>query len=69
MTKAQTKKTVCCKECGSQDFFILEDYTWKAYYDEEGEEMVAKNPNSEILEIRCEMCNEELKYEGEVNFQ
>ena len=58
-----------CKKCGSEDFYVNEGLSWKAFVDDEGV-LQCQNACSEIENIFCKKCNAEYSENDfkEVNF-
>ena len=58
-----------CKKCGSEDFWVNEGYTWKAFVDDEGT-LQCQSASSEIENIFCKKCNAEYSADEfkEINF-
>lgn len=49
-----------CTECGSTNFTINEELTWKAHYSEEDNEIVAFNKTCDITWAGCKDCNHDM---------
>ncbi len=58
-----------CKECGSEDFYLGEKYSWKAFVDDEGV-LQCQKATSKIETIICEKCGKKYNENAfkEVNF-
>ena len=58
-----------CKKCGSENFYVNEEYSWKAFVGDDGV-LQCQGANSEIKNIFCKKCNAEYSESDfkEVNF-
>lgn len=54
-----------CTKCNNDTFTITESLSWKAYYDEEDNCLVAHNTNSVIDGVYCKKCNYDMTQEFE----
>jgi len=61
------KKEQKCK-CGSEEFWVNEEYTWTAFV--EKKVLQCHKPNTVITSIICKKCDKELPQDcfGEINF-
>ena len=58
-----------CKKCGSEDFWVNEGLSWKAFVDDENV-LQCRNASSEIEAIFCKKCGAEYNEQdfNEINF-